>query len=93
MDNSTILWIVIGVAVLLVIIAIIYAVTRHNDDETARRRPMQRRGSATRGIDEPDRTRPDGVRDTDRIRDGDQVRGVDPDRQRRGRRGGREPRA
>lgn len=39
MSNTTILWIVIGVAVLLVIIAIIYAVTRSNSSDTTQRRP------------------------------------------------------
>lgn len=78
MDNQTILWIVIGVAVLLVIIAIIYAVTRNNDDDTARRRPMQRRGGVGRGVD-PDR-RPRGASRADEVGD------VDPDQRRRGRR-------
>jgi len=43
MDNTTILWIVIGVAALLVIAGIIYAVTRDNDDETRPGR-LRRRG-------------------------------------------------
>ncbi|MBA2455371.1 MAG: hypothetical protein H0V48_02350 [Nocardioidaceae bacterium] len=61
MDNSTILWIVIGVAVLLVIIAIIYAVTRNNSDDT-RHRPPQRRGGVGRDVDAP---RPAGDREVD----------------------------
>lgn len=98
MDNQTIIWIVVGVAVLLVIIAIIYAVTRNNDDDTARRRPMQRRSTVARDVDNdrrPGTSRGDGLHDDDRVRnvDPDRVREVDPEQRRRGRRGGREPRA
>jgi len=67
MDNTTILWIVIGVAVLIVIIAIIYAVTRNNDAESGGRRPMGRRGGASQRVDDD---RPGG-------RQGGMARGVD----------------
>ena len=51
MDNTTILWIVIGVVVLIAIIAIIYAVTRHNGYRGRGARPMGRRGGVSQRLD------------------------------------------
>jgi len=78
--DATILWIVIGVAVLLVIIGIIYAVTRNSDDRGVGRRPRGRAGGVG---SEPSTAAPRAGADHD----------ADAQKRRRGRRdGGRPPR-
>ena len=76
--NTTILWIVIGVVVLIAIIAIIYAVTRIKDDRGRGARPVGRRGGASQRLDnDPPVERSGGV-----------ARGVGNDRGPGGRKGG-----
>ncbi len=77
MDNKTILWIVIGVAVLLVVIGIIYAVSRNSSDNDEGRRLQGRRPGTPRGtrteqsLDERsdlDSTRRSGTQDRGQVR-------------------------